>query len=98
MHSQEPAQLFFGLTVSTGRRRRGLDIGRQLVRLLLAVALLAATLPVSGVSYEIEINKARRLLVVRAGEEVLRVFKVSTGRGGVGDKQRTSNKALFRMA
>lgn len=59
---------------------------RLLITLLLA--LLASPAP----AYDIEINKSNRLLIVRAGDEVLKVFRVALGRGGPGTKERLGDK------
>jgi len=57
-------------------------------------ALLSAATSATGApfDYEIEIDKTARLLVVRAGEEILRTFRVSIGRGGNGDKAKQGDK------
>ena len=66
---------------------------RRCPRLLLATALLFGISKLAAAAeYEIEINKARRLLLVRAGEEVVEVFRAAVGRGGPGDKQRVGDK------
>ena len=56
---------------------------------LLAIVVGAAGAPFD---YEIEIDKTARLLVVRAGEEILKTFRVSIGRGGNGDKSKQGDK------
>ena len=53
---------------------------------------MACTAPTLALDYEVEINKARRLLVVRAGDEVVEVFRAAVGRGGPGDKQQVGDK------
>ena len=46
-------------------------------------------LPAGG--FEIEVNKTARLLIVRAGVEVLKTFRIAVGRGGRGDTQPNLN-------
>lgn len=59
---------------------------------LLALACLAPC-DVPAQNYEIVIDKTARLLLVRAGAEVLKTFRVAVGRGGHGDKSmRGDNK------
>jgi len=57
-------------------------------------ALLSLAAAASGApfDYEIEIDKTTRLLVVRAGEDILKTFRVSIGRGGNGDKSKQGDK------
>jgi murein L,D-transpeptidase YafK len=43
-------------------------------------------------SYDIEIKKSKRLLIVREGEEVHKVYRISWGRGGPGDKHRFGDR------
>ncbi|MEX2481194.1 MAG: L,D-transpeptidase [Gammaproteobacteria bacterium] len=58
---------------------------------LLIFSTIACSAP-SPYDIEIEIDKTTRLLVVRAGEQVLKTFRVSLGRGGDGDKSRQGDK------
>ncbi len=53
---------------------------------IVACLILMLVESASAAQYEIEVNKSNRLLIVRAGEEVLRVFQVAVGRGGPGHK------------
>lgn len=64
---------------------------RAAMHLMLALCLLASA-AVQATEYEVEVNKSRRLLVVRAGEEVVEVFRAAVGRGGSGDKQQVGDK------
>lgn len=71
---------------------------RQLLGYLFALAAWAsmAAVPIevgaaSQPRYELEISKARRTLVVKRGDRVERTYRVSTGRGGHGDKQRSGD-------
>ncbi len=66
-----------------------------------AIQWLAVTLcfihlgsfPVAAASsYDIEIKKSQRLLIVREGEEVRKVYHIAWGRGGPGDKQRLGDR------
>ncbi|MEQ8662153.1 MAG: L,D-transpeptidase family protein, partial [Gammaproteobacteria bacterium] len=57
-----------------------------MLALLLGLALLPGSAGAVSAGFEIEINKTARLLIVRAGQEVLRTFQVAVGRGGRGDK------------
>ena len=66
-----------------------------------AIQWLAVTLcfihlgsfPVAAASsYDIEIKKSQRLLIVREGEEVRMVYRIAWGRGGPGDKQRLGDR------
>ncbi|MCZ6893146.1 MAG: L,D-transpeptidase [Gammaproteobacteria bacterium] len=43
-------------------------------------------------SYDIEIKKSQRLLIVREGEEVRKVYRIALGRGGPGNKQRLGDR------
>lgn len=64
---------------------------RTPVRLSFALASLFAVSPVQGVtsaSYEIEVVKSKRVLLVKNGDKVEKSFRVSSGRGGKGDKQK----------
>ncbi|MEQ8234706.1 MAG: L,D-transpeptidase [Gammaproteobacteria bacterium] len=65
-------------------------------RLMAPLALLLALLtgPAGAVTagFQIEIDKTARLLIVRAGQEVLRTFHVAVGRGGRGDKSMRGDK------
>ncbi len=61
-------------------------LGACVLALLTMLAGNAAAAP-----YEIEIDKGNRQLIVRSGDEVLKVFSVAVGRGGAGDKQRTGD-------
>jgi murein L,D-transpeptidase YafK len=58
---------------------------------LLGWCLFAQTLfgcaIVCAAPYEIEVNKSNHLLIVRAGDEVLKEYRIAVGRGGSGDKQ-----------
>ncbi len=67
------------------------DICRSLA---LAVLLLNLGLPSASATarYEIEIKKSQRLLIVREGEEVRKVYRIAWGRGGPGDKQRLGDR------
>ncbi len=81
------------LPASRRHTRRALAPRRHKALLGLCLALCALCSAPSGAApYEIEINKSNRLLIVRAGEEVLQVFRVSVGRGGPGDKQQFGDK------
>ncbi|MGR8921373.1 MAG: L,D-transpeptidase family protein [Gammaproteobacteria bacterium] len=54
--------------------------------------LACLTAPAAAIAdYEVEIHKRERVLVVRNGDEVVRVFRVAVGRGGGGDKQQTGD-------
>ncbi len=66
-----------------------------------AIQWLAVTLcfihlgsfPVAAASsYDIEIKKSQRLLIVREGEEVRKVYRIALGRGGPGNKQRLGDR------
>lgn len=62
-------------------------------RLVVAFTLLFIAAPnARSAGIEIEIEKSKRLLIVRQGEEVRRVFHVATGRGGHGTKRRLGDK------
>lgn len=63
---------------------------RGFLILILSACVMLLT-PAAKAAVEIEIQKSKRLLVVRDGEEVLKVFKVALGRGGSGDKQVTGD-------
>ena len=58
--------------------------------LLLSVllALLATSTPLLAASYDIEVNKKKRVLIVRDGERVRATFPIALGRGGPGDKHK----------
>ena len=62
----------------------------------LALAVLFLNLGLTSASaaarYEIEVNKTQRLLIVREGEEVRKVYRIAWGRGGPGDKQRLGDR------
>jgi murein L,D-transpeptidase YafK len=60
-------------------RRLGVVLG-------LALLLAPFTVPAQSL-YEIEIKKSERLLILRAGGEVKRIFHIALGRGGPGAKQ-----------
>ena len=68
---------------------------RELCRSL-ALAVLLLNLGLTSASaaarYEIEIKKSQRLLIVREGEEVRKVYRIAWGRGGSGDKQRLGDR------
>ena len=74
------------------KHARGLErLGALVLTALLVTALPAARAATGG--FEIEVNKTARLLIVRAGAEVLKTFRVAVGRGGRGDKNmRGDNK------
>lgn len=75
-------------------RRPSASPARALGALRPVVAALLALLctGVIAAPYEIEVDKGKRLLIVREGNEVREVFSVAVGRGGAGDKQRTGDK------
>ncbi|MGQ0657707.1 MAG: L,D-transpeptidase family protein [Chromatiales bacterium] len=57
----------------------------------IAFALLVGTAPSAAgatAHYEIEVIKSKRLLLVKSGDKVEKSFRVSSGRGGKGDKQK----------
>lgn len=59
-----------------------------------ALWLAFAASPIHGAlaaTYDIEIKKSERVLIVRAGSTVKRTFQVALGRGGRGDKQKTGD-------
>ena len=62
--------------------------------LALAVLLLnlGLTSAIAAARYEIEVKKSERLLIVREGEEVRKVYRIAWGRGGSGDKQRLGDR------
>ena len=57
--------------------------------LLLNVGLASA---IAAARYEIEVKKSQRLLIVKEGEEVRKVYRIAWGRGGNGDKQRLDDR------
>ena len=69
------------ITGSNASRRSGL-----LVTALLVLVVLSA--PLSAASYDIEVQKTQRLLIVRDGERVRATFPIALGRGGPGDKHK----------
>jgi len=73
------------------RPRRVAGLLPVVLAVLLASAPPGARAATGG--FEIEVNKSARLLIVRAGAEVLKTFRVAVGRGGRGDKSmRGDNK------
>jgi len=67
---------------------------RTTSRLWFALACLFAMSPahsVTDVPYEIEVVKSKRMLLVKNGVKVEKSFRVSSGRGGRGDKQKTGD-------
>lgn len=61
----------------------------QIAALMLLTAFAVTS---NAAPYEIEVSKSNRLLIVRAGDEVLKVFHVALGRGGSGAKQQLGDK------
>ena len=69
--------------------RAHLHTGRRSWLLLTACLLLVAlSAPLSAASYDIEVKKTQRLLIVRDGERVRATFPIALGRGGAGDKHK----------
>lgn len=72
---------------------RGLagEAGGLITRALLLASLIATGLcysvAVAADRFAIEVDKSKRLLIVRQGEEAHKVYPIATGRGGPGDKQ-----------
>ena len=57
-----------------------------LLTALLALAAMSA--PLLAASYDIEVNKKTRVLIVRDGERVRATFPIALGSGGPGDKHK----------
>ena len=69
------------ITGSNASRRSSLLVTALLV-------LVALSAPLSAASYDIEVQKTQRLLIVRDGERVRATFPIALGRGGPGDKHK----------
>ncbi len=52
------------------------------------LVLLSVSAPLYAASYDIEVKKKQRLLLVKDGERVRATFPIALGRGGPGDKQK----------
>lgn len=53
----------------------------------LLAALLAGAVWVPAAAYELEVNKTKRVLIVRDGSAIKKTFQIALGRGGRGAKQ-----------
>lgn len=72
-----------------GMRRPRRAPWKLLAVLLVGLGMLSA--PCFARSYDVEVNKSERLLILRDGKTVVRTFPIALGRGGKGDKQRTGD-------
>lgn len=61
---------------------------RSWLRLTASLVLVVLSAPLSAASYDIEVKKNQRLLIVRDGERVRATFPIALGRGGPGDKHK----------
>jgi murein L,D-transpeptidase YafK len=61
---------------------------RRWSRLVMLLALLVANAPLFAASYDIEVKKKQRVLLVKDGERVRATFPIALGRGGPGDKHK----------
>lgn len=57
---------------------------------LLALCVMSA--PLLAASYDIEVNKKKRVLTVREGDRVRATFPIALGRGGPGDKRKLGDR------
>ena len=56
------------------------------------LALCGMSAPLLAASYDIEVNKKKRVLTVREGERVRATFPIALGRGGPGDKRKLGDR------
>ena len=61
---------------------------RSWLLLTALLVLVVLSTPLSAASYDIEVKKTQRLLIVRDGERVRATFPIALGRGGPGDKHK----------
>ena len=64
----------------------------QWLAVILCFIHLGAVPNAAASSYDIEIKKSQRLLIVREGAEVRKVYRIALGRGGPGEKQRLGDR------
>lgn len=55
---------------------------------LIPALVFALVSPISANPYQIEISKSQRLLSIRNGDGIHKVYRIASGRGGPGDKRR----------
>ncbi|MCB1748722.1 MAG: L,D-transpeptidase [Gammaproteobacteria bacterium] len=73
-------------------RLRGSHRAHLTAFVLCLLGFFAGPVVAAPYHYEIEIDKSARLLIVRAGEQILKTFHISVGRGGLGDKAKRGDK------
>ena len=67
-------------------------LARLMVMTLALLALCVMSAPLLAASYDIEVNKKKRVLTVREGERVRATFPIALGRGGPGDKRKLGDR------
>ena len=79
-------------TASAARSVRAAALHRVVALAVALFALWAISAPLLAASYDIEVNKKKRVLTVREGDRVRATFPIALGRGGPGDKRKLGDK------
>ena len=79
-------------TASAARSVRAAALRRVVALAVALFALWALSAPLLAASYDIEVNKKKRVLTVREGDRVRATFPIALGRGGPGDKRKLGDK------
>ena len=79
------------IAFATHRRRAA--VWHRLAALVIAlIAVAVSSAPLRAASYDIEVNKKKRVLTVREGDHVRATFPIALGRGGPGDKRKLGDR------
>jgi len=70
----------------------GFQWRRHIVIVVWLLVLSSLSVPARASSYDIEISKSERLLLVRQNDEVIRQYHIAYGKGGTGKKTRLGDK------